>query len=77
MSDVQRHRPVCALGDIGRELSDILGIPQLRNVSIHFPLDGVISAEADFLLNEVQAKAIVKLCRDGRWRSNPQSAERD
>lgn len=52
-----------------KELSEILGIPALLDVDIHFGIAEVVTATAKFRLNEVQAKAIVQLCRDCKWRS--------
>ena len=54
---------------VTKELERIIGIPMLRDVTVHFPMHGVVSADVSFLLDEVQARAIVELCTDGKWRS--------
>lgn len=55
--------------EIGTALSEILGIQYLLDATLHFPLEGMVTANVTFYVNEVQANAVVKLCKDGKWRS--------
>lgn len=43
----------------GKELSDILGIPNITDVDLHFPLDGLISADVKFLLTPEQVEKLL------------------
>lgn len=43
----------------GKELSQILGIPNIVDATIHFPLDGTISADIKFILTDDQAKKLL------------------
>lgn len=66
---------VFTYGEIGQKLSEVLGIKYLVDAKIHFPLDGLVTADVTFYVDEIQAKAIVELCSDGKWRSPPFTQE--
>lgn len=63
-------------GEIGKQLSEILGIKYLVDASIHFPLGDFVKADVTFYVDDIQAKAILQLCKDGKWRS-PHAAGAD
>ena len=51
-------------------LEEILGIERIRSVDIHIKCGELVTATVEFVLDEIQAKAVVALFGDGKWRSH-------
>lgn len=51
-----------------QEIEEILGIEQLQDVTIKMPINGVVTAEVEFILNSEQVDAVLALLRDGTWK---------
>lgn len=52
-------------------VEEIFGIKRIRSIDVRIAYDEVVSAKVEFLLDEIQAKAFLQLCKDGKWRSPP------
>ena len=58
---------VAAGRSYGNKIAEILGIPHCRDIDLSFPMDGAATAKVTFLLNNIQAEAIVELLDDTQW----------
>jgi len=62
---------VC-LGTDLKGVEEILGIKRIRSVDFRIAFDEVVSCKVEFLMDQVQAQAMLNLFKDGKWRSPPQ-----
>jgi hypothetical protein len=53
--------------DVSVKLSKILGINRVRDIVLSFHMDELASAKVTFLLNDIQANAIVQLLGGTKW----------
>jgi hypothetical protein len=53
--------------DIALKLAKILGIERVRDIELSFRMEEAAQAKVTFLLNNIQAEAIVELLEPTKW----------
>ena len=58
---------------LGIQLCEMLGLDpnKTRDVSLHFPLDGVATATVEQIVGAEQVTRVLQLLKSGDWREQP------